>query len=66
MNKLIRRQFNLEKDVVLNPLPIDDVRIVIPQQFINKNTGGIYVDKYIQWLAYGDCNMTLEYEIKRR
>lgn len=63
MSKLIRRQFNLDSKVLLNPFPKEDVRIVIPSQYINKSTGEIYIDKYIQWLAYGDCNMTLEYEI---
>ena len=57
--------FSLESEVVLSQLPEGQVNIVIPEQFINRLTGEIYIDMYIKWLAYGDGDMTIEYESGR-
>ena len=63
MNNKFLEYFSLEQKVILSNLPKGKVSIIIPESFINRNTGEIYVDKYILWLAEScECNMVIEYE----
>jgi hypothetical protein len=62
----MRENFSIGKKIILGYLPKDSVNLVIPEEFINRNTGEINVYDFILRLINRASDVTIDYEVKTK